>query len=527
MMRQIMSGSRIKTIAATVVLTAALSVSLTGGAVETITPPKSVPQYPLTELLARLPTGERWLAHLRDDLLPFWLMDSAIGNPRGNFPTYRCNDGSPINPARLCPEQRYATAGIVFIYPEYRQYLRVLSRQIYAYAVAFHLTGDESLLKLAYDGINFERTNFFDHKNGGAYSYRTFRDGQWIPGPASLQRTSQDLAYAATGIGMVYYLTRDPQLLEDLLALKNHIFRTYFDQEQQFVTWVRELSPDGDTTDQRELVAQLDQVYAFMLAATPALPEPHRTEWKNDLTKLARTLIEQFYSPRQNLFWGAATATETRRLETPHTDFGHSVKTLWMIHLIGRMTNNLDLVTFGWRNATALLEQAYLPETGSWGRRPLLDGTIDPDKEWWGLAELDQVSATFSLIDPNYAGYLIHTYDYWFKYMVDHENHEIWHMVDGRTNRPYPCGPGAANCFPKQHSWKDALHSFEHCLVGYITAQQFHTLPVTLYYAFAQPPEPGTVQPYFYTGHLANLDPATVAAPGNRKIYRATFTHVR
>ena len=112
MIRSIMSGNRARTVGIAVVLAAALSVSWAGGAVETIAPPKSVRQYSLNELLARLPTGERWLAHLRDDLLPFWLMDSAIGNPRGNFPTYRCNDGSPINPAHRCPEQLKAASGI-------------------------------------------------------------------------------------------------------------------------------------------------------------------------------------------------------------------------------------------------------------------------------------------------------------------------------------------------------------------------------------------------------------------------------
>lgn len=150
MIRHISSGNRTKIIGITVVLVAILSAPLTRGVAETIPHPKFVPQYSLDELLARLPTGERWLTHLRDDLLPFWLMESAIGNPRGNFPTYRCNDGSLIDPAQLCPEQRYAASGIVFVYPEYRQYLRALSRQVYAYAVAFHMTGDESLLKFAY-----------------------------------------------------------------------------------------------------------------------------------------------------------------------------------------------------------------------------------------------------------------------------------------------------------------------------------------------------------------------------------------
>jgi hypothetical protein len=45
-------------------------------------------------------------------------------------------------------------------------------------------------------------------------------------------------------------------------------------------------------------------------------------------------------------------------------------------------------------------------------------------------------------------------------------------MVDGKTNLPKPS-------FPKQHSWKNALHSFEHALVSYMFAEQLHGRPVT------------------------------------------------
>ena len=75
MICQTLFGRRAKAVGIGVILTAALSIASVGGAVETITAPKLVPQYRLNELLTRLPAGERWLTHLRDDLLPFWLMD--------------------------------------------------------------------------------------------------------------------------------------------------------------------------------------------------------------------------------------------------------------------------------------------------------------------------------------------------------------------------------------------------------------------------------------------------------------------
>src|SRR3954468_20825648 len=56
------------------------------------------PRVDVTELLKALPGGGRWMIHLNRDLLPFWTMPEALGNPVGNFPTYRCNDGSLFDP---------------------------------------------------------------------------------------------------------------------------------------------------------------------------------------------------------------------------------------------------------------------------------------------------------------------------------------------------------------------------------------------------------------------------------------------
>jgi len=37
----------------------------------------------------------KMLAHLRDDILPFWMAKTVQGNPVGHFPTYISQDGRP------------------------------------------------------------------------------------------------------------------------------------------------------------------------------------------------------------------------------------------------------------------------------------------------------------------------------------------------------------------------------------------------------------------------------------------------
>lgn len=451
------------------------------------------------EILDDLPKGERWLEHLEDDLLKFWGMETALGDPKGNFPTYRCNDGSLVDMNDLCTEMASDPYGLVRLD---RDYTRAKSRQVFAYGISYHLTGNQRYLGYAVAGGQWLMDNVLDAY--GAASWIT--DGQ--KQPENLQRTSQDMAYAVSGLGFLYYLTRDPMYLNAVVGIKNHIFNTYYDEDWGLLRWVMEANEDGDSPDQKELVSQLDQIYGYMLWTTMALPEGDlKQQWLGDLHKLATAMRVQFFGETYGLYWGAITDLEHRNIanfdnvENPHTDFGHSIKTLWLTYRIGLLTEDSSLVNFATPHMHNILYRAYIEETGSWARgfkpesEDSLTWILDPNKEWWSLAELDQTSATLALVDPIFARVLPKTYDYWFTYMVDKEYGGIWHMVMAEGNEPNLS-------FPKQHSWKNAFHSFEHALIGYLTSQQLHGEPITLHYAFKQDVLDEHIQPYLYFGKV-------------------------
>lgn len=472
------------------------------------------PRVNVEELLKTLPDGRRWLDHLNNDLLPFWMMPEAKGNPVGDFPTYRCNDGTLFNPAKPCVELSDPDPSVKGIIKLDRDYTRMKNRQVYAYGIAYHMTGNPEYLRLAKAGSDWLRNNTIDRKDGkvlGAYTY--FSVPGHKPSPPVAERTSQDLAYAATGIGFYYYLTRDPEVLKDVVAIKDYIFKTYYDPSLDILTWVKKNSADGDKTNQLELVGQLDQIYAYMMWLTPALPDPLRAQWKKDLQRVAHIMVEQFFSPREGMMWGSITDASYRQLGKDHTDFGHTVKTLWLIYEVGKLNDDFALIDFGRVNAAHILEQAYVERTGSWARRIDAQGKLDEDKEWWILCELDQVAGTLALIDPAYARYLPKTYDYYFTYMVDHENHEVWHWVNASDNQPN-------RRIPKQHSWKNSLHTFEHALVGYMVDQQLHSEPITLYFAFTQKPPQDTITPYFFQGKIESMERTATG-------YKVVFTNLR
>jgi mannose/cellobiose epimerase-like protein (N-acyl-D-glucosamine 2-epimerase family) len=445
-----------------------------------------------------LPRGEVWVAHLERDLAPFWTTPEALGNPTGNFPTFRCDDGRRWNPAQPCEELTQAGTWISDNLD--REYLRMQSRQTYFYGVAYHLTGDPKMLALAKAGAQWIRTRGLDRPNGGAVSW-------WKHGvadaPPSL-RTTQDLAYAQLGLAMTYYLTRDPELLADIVALKQHIFRAYDDREG-LLLWVLE----GEDAQRRELVAQLDQINAYMLLLAPILPEPHRKEWMRDLERLADGMVARYWSPELGMFRGTIHDPAHSGLGTRHTDFGHTIKALWMIERVGRVTHRDDLVAFATKNAPRVLDRAWIADTGCWATGFREDGSLDRTLVWWSFAELDQTSATLALHDASHASRLPASARCWFEKITDREHHEVWGFVD-------PDDP--SRHFAKAHLWKNGYHSAEHALVGYLTSQELHAEQAQLWFAFDA--TRATARPYVFDGRAVRVEKR---ANGTR----VTFTRLR
>jgi len=75
---------------------------------------KSVPYYNIDSIIQALPDGARWIKHLNEDLLPFWMMKDAKGDPVGEFPSCRCLDGSIPKSGKVsdCPEYKKIDPGM-------------------------------------------------------------------------------------------------------------------------------------------------------------------------------------------------------------------------------------------------------------------------------------------------------------------------------------------------------------------------------------------------------------------------------
>jgi mannose/cellobiose epimerase-like protein (N-acyl-D-glucosamine 2-epimerase family) len=473
------------------VITATVAAALACSSAPPVVAPRPAPRIAADAL----PSLERWRQHVTDEIMPFWLTPDALGTPIGNFPTFRCNDGTAYHPKAPCPELAKPPDWIV---PELgRDYTRMKSRQTFLYGVAFHITGDERYLEYARAGVAWLRAHAYERDTASAVTY--WSDGK--PGPPPDQRTTQDLAYAQVGLAFYYYLTRDPEVLGDLVRLERYVMTRYWDAHGGMLRWVL---ADGDTPGdalRQELVAQLDQINAYMLLLAPLLEDARvAADWQRDLITLARVVKQRFFAPELGMFWG--TLHEPHKLGTRHTDFGHSMKSLWMLYLTGQRTGERELVELARPLVAPLLERAAQP-SGCWASGLTASGELDRGSQWWIFAELDQAAATLAGREPSaepYAGYLARSYACWFTRFVDHRNHGVWPGVppDWTQNTNEERQP------LKIFHWKNGYHEMEHALVALITTAGLTGQALPLYYAFVKVPPRQRIQPYYFAGTIAD-----------------------
>ena len=470
-----------------------------------------------TSASAELLSGEAWLDHVRHDLAPFWYK-AAAGVKEGSFASYLCNDASvPDHQAlvskssSLCPELASAPDWVQEGFPY--QWTRMVSRQTYAYGVIYHLTGDPRALELARQGVAFlrHRALLADGDVVGKFSQGKVAD-------KADERTSQDLAYAELGMAFYYYLTRDGAVLADIQKIHHHLFATYKDPVAERLTWYPARRQSGQ---QIELVSQLDPLNAYMVLLSPILPKAQQGPWREQMGWLADSIVRDFYFPEEQRFFGYIHDESGRSPDARHADFGHTIKSFWMLYLVARERNDWRLRQFAEGGMYNILKRAYredqlknlpLPgpvdeETGRqmvgwWG-----DGDGKDGSAWWEYAELDQAAATLGLSSIRTRHYLEKSWPSWFDSFVDKQHGEVWGWI---------ASPGEA----KVHLWKNGYHTLEHALIGYLAAQSFGHKPVTLYFAYPVPT--GKEQPvYYYRGEIIERH-ATGRSPSGLPLYRVT-----
>ncbi|WP_196157764.1 hypothetical protein [Reinekea sp. G2M2-21] len=426
--------------------------------------------YPTEQAIADLPEESVWLDYANQDLWKFWGTDTAL-----EFSSSRCNDGELPDITDLCRELRapWIAEGLP------NNYTRMLSRQVYAYGVLFNVTGNKQAYAAMQKGLTELLSRFED--TGSVATI--LREGKAVYRPA--QRTSQDLAYAQVGLAMAFYLTGDAALLDKIELLKNHIVTQYVNKEKTMLAWTLEDQMPGDAKNQ-ELVAQLDQLNAYMLLVFPHLPDAMQKEWAADIRFIVEAMLDKFHIEDRNRFAGQLVNGEFNDPGERHNDFGHSVKTYWMIYIAGQLLDDERYQRIGTDGIEKIIQQAIRFREHPQGYSQWGNQIQSNSSSWWEFAELTQATATLALDNPDYSRYLPDVYQMWLNNFVDKKYGGVWMSANG----------GA-----KQHLWKNGYHETEFGLVALIASQRLKQQPIRLYFARTE----GHFQPYLF-----NLQPSRI-----------------
>jgi hypothetical protein len=443
--------------------------------------------------------ADTWKNHFLDDLRPFWIMPEAAGAPEGNFPSFRGMDGT--------------------IQGSSERYPRMIARQTYAYSMGYLLTGEPRLLELAHAGMEWLREHALDPR-GGCHA-KLDNTGAPIEGA----KTAQDTAYCALGFAAYTFVTRDAQAEAALHQLRDVLFdpAIFWDAGKKLIKdgKTADLSADFDVEGDggSELVAQLDAINGFLLLAQPVLrDEARREQYLGDLETLAHSLIDTYFS--EGIFWGVD--TNKGRFGSKHVDFGHTLKSYWMVLQVDKRLAEAPFHDFLAANIHTWVDRAYDDTNGRWAKRPSSELSNEYGSDWWIYAEADQLAATLDLADSRYRELRTQTQEHWLTDYVDRERpvREVISGIrrDGSVVFDWP-DTDTAKC----NMWKSGFHSVEHALVGYLAGTHAEGIEAELHFAVAEADvETFVARPYSLDGREISRAPEeNVAVAGE------TLRHVR
>lgn len=388
-----------------------------------------------------LTTREVWLDHLETELLPFWSDPYAAGTPPGSFAPRLCNDGS--EPVAAC-------VGVTRSQAENPvQTLVGQSRQVFSYAVAFHMTGQQVYLDLAKAGTAYQFDTFLDDTSGLFHENHAVNTGN-----VSGIFDSQKQAYGLLGPSFLYYLTGDAALYEKISSV-----------EQSITSNLRIADTGGykhvplHTDPAGSIAKHLDQLNSYKTLLAAQVPLADRARMQQEALQTAYYLKDALFDPTTGVMRPTLSTAEG----SLRVDFGHSIKSFWFMDQTAQLAGDAELSRFAQAAAKTLLKNAYQDSPGAWITDIRSDGSVNTNAHWWGYAELNQYAASLAIEDPELREMVARTQTYWLENFVDPTHAGIWGFVDIATGDPN-------TTYRKHWEWKAGFHSYEHALISYLTA---------------------------------------------------------
>jgi len=436
--------------------------------------------------------------------MPYWDMPEALGEPLGNFPSFRGRNGELL-------EDR-------------RRGLSTLARQVFGYSVAFLLTGQDRYLTYAKAGIDWINTHAKDPVYGGYYGELGV-EGE--PPDKQANKNLFDLASVGLAYGMYFNVTRDPAAEADLLAVRDLIFAKYYDAEQNRLkdSLNYDLTTEVDTGGNGgDITNLLVPGTAISLPNAALLSDPaRRTQFKSDLRLLTEILIARHKNTAAgnpaNRFWFWGRTGRFGMFNAAQTDFGHNIKSYEMIFNANNMLADRPWDSLGADRET-LLDRAWDDAAARWNEkivRNFTPGNVEPDSGWWIHDEADQTLAALDLAEGfTRTDQLARSAQTFLDVYVDDDPAYPARETFARVERT-----GLETDLRKSFFGKNMLHNHEHALIMYLHGRALEGTPAKLYYAFpADQALTAVAKPYWFdaAGEVRTVTRDVTTLPGHQVV---------
>lgn len=388
--------------------------------------------------MAILANPEIWLRHLREDILPFWLHPTAFGEPVGNFPTERMQDGVPV--------------------PGAVRRTRMQGRQIFAYLASYELLGDERLLELGKAGLAWMDERL---RNSCGGWYPIYDESGQVDTSATV--TVQDLCYATFPRLELFRLTGDVAALKDVDDVLKLLLHGPFRQPNGILvdaldtTYAERRPFEGATTN---VVSYLD---LLNLLFVPRIEIVKKTS--SSLIEDLRETVDRFVSLYwcDGIFWNDL---ENRTdWGAKHVDFGHTSKG----YAVLRRTNRILR-----KNGLAPIHpdvEACFPELARAASDPVVGWRTDflesattfrpGSLQWWRHIQADQTALLYSNDNPEMEAIAANGAECWLKLSFVDRGRAIRGIREGLQSDGSLYGDNVEwTC--KANLWKNAFHEVDH-----------------------------------------------------------------
>ena len=382
----------------------------------------------------------RMLRHLDEDILPYWLLPTMLGDPIGNFPTYADQNGVPDETKP--------------------QYVRMHGRQTYAYLAAYSVLRRKELLEYGLAGLG--RLAKYENPNGGYYS-QVESDGEVLQAPITIQ----DQCYSVFPYIMAYRVTGESRCLDKIWRFIEFIDRGPYLRDDG--TYVDSLYPDLQTeasfeTETTNIVSVIDFLNLILIPALRVSPSEVITDERRMLlVKWMDMLVRDFWS--DGIFWNER--RNRTNWQAKHVDLGHTSKSYGILFKVNELMSSWGMLPRHVEIISRYPEIAMAASDDKVGWLTDFDVSAttfrEGDLSWWRHILIDQTVFRYAQRWPELLEPLRKGIAAWFSCdFVDHAR---------------PCrgireglGPGgrilsdenAIAC--KANCWKSAYHEVEHVL---------------------------------------------------------------